>query len=38
MVKNEKFVKIKVNGEEIWKRMRKFERMKGKVGMLKVWV
>ena len=27
MTKNEKFVKTKVNGEEIWKNMRKFGRM-----------
>jgi len=38
MVKNEKLVKIKVNREEIWKKMRKFRRMAGEVGLLKVWV
>ena len=38
MVKNEIFVKIKVNGEEMWKIMSKFERMKHEVRLSKVWV
>jgi len=38
MVKNEHFLKIKVNRDEIYKKMRNFERLEGEVGSLKVWV
>jgi len=34
--KNEKFMKIKVNGEEIWNNIRKFGRMEGKFELLKL--
>jgi len=33
MEKNEKFLKIKANGEEIWRKMWKFRRLGGIVGL-----
>ena len=35
MVEYEKFVKMMVNGEEIWKKMRNFGRIEGKIEWLK---
>ena len=38
VVENEKIVKMKANRGEICKKIRKFGRLEGKVGLLKVWV
>jgi len=38
MVKNKNFVKIKLNGEEKWKKMKKFGRMVGEVWLLNIYV
>ena len=37
MVKNEKFIEMNANGEEIWKKIWKLGRLEGEVGLLMVW-